>query len=260
MQKKKSLGQNFLKSKSVVETIISASDIMPEDVILEIGPGEGFMTEELLKWSDKVVAIEKDHRLIPVLQEKFKKEIENGKFDLLEKDVLDFDIKILKFYRHPYKIIANIPYYITGQIIRKFLESDYKPESMTLLVQKEVAERIIARDGKESLLSLSVKIFGKPKLIKKIPKGNFNPAPKVDSAVLLIENISSEKIDNISLFFDVIHAGFSHKRKQILPNLSNKFPKEKIIKTLEKIGIDPKSRAEDIDLETWIKLTNALVV
>lgn len=260
MIKKKSLGQNFLKSKAIVNAIIESSDITPDQIVLEIGPGEGFMTEELLKCSSKVVAIEKDHRLIPTLQNKFEREILLGKFDLLEKDVLDFDIKILKFYRHPYKIIANIPYYITGQIIRKFLESDYPPQLMTILVQKEVAERIVAKDKKESLLSLSVKIFGEPKIVKKVPRGNFNPVPKVDSAVLVIKNISKSKVKDINHFFEIIHAGFAHKRKQLLPNLSNVFKKEEVIKTLNTLGISPKSRAEDLPLETWTKLANLLIV
>ena len=166
MFQKKSLGQNFLKSKSVITAILDASDPTPDEIILEVGPGEGFMTEELVKYSSKVIVVEKDHRLIPILGEKFKKQIEEGRLDILEKDILDFDISTLKFYKHPYKVIANIPYYITGQIIRMFLESDYQPLSMTLLVQKEVAERIIARDKKESLLSLSVKVFGDPKIIR----------------------------------------------------------------------------------------------
>lgn len=262
MKKKKSLGQNFLKSKSVVETIIEASDVMPDDIILEIGPGEGFMTEELLKRAGKVICIEKDQRLIPLLEEKFSKEIKNKKLELQEKDILEFNINTLKTYNKPYKIIANIPYYITGQILRKFLESDYKPESMTLLVQKEVAERIVARDKKESLLSLSVKIFGEPKIVKKVSKGNFSPVPKVDSSILLVDKISKDKLENINPqdFFGVIHAGFTHKRKQLLSNLSIKYKKEKIIEIFNKININLKARAEDLVLADWIEITKLLVL
>ncbi len=266
MFQKKSLGQNFLKSKSVITAILDASDPTPDEIILEVGPGEGFMTEELVKYSSKVIVVEKDHRLIPILGEKFKKQIEEGRLDILEKDILDFDISTLKFYKHPYKVIANIPYYITGQIIRMFLESDYQPLSMTLLVQKEVAERIIARparaggDKKESLLSLSVKVFGDPKIIRTVGRGAFSPAPNVDSAVINIENISNDRLEGLSpeLFFKVIHAGFAHKRKQLLPNLSNVFPKEKILGSFSKISLDLKSRAEDLPLSSWISLCKLL--
>jgi 16S rRNA (adenine1518-N6/adenine1519-N6)-dimethyltransferase len=261
MLKKKSLGQNFLKSKSVVTAILDASDPTPDEIILEIGPGEGFMTEELVKFSGKVIVVEKDHRLIPVLGEKFKEHVQNGKLDIIEKDILDFDINTLKFYKHPYKVIANIPYYITGQIIRMFLEADYQPTSMILLVQKEVAQRILARDGKESLLSLSVKIFGEPKIIKNVPRGAFNPVPNVDSAVIQIENISKNKLEGVVVthFFKVLHAGFAHKRKQLLPNISSVFDKEKTRKVFEDIGINPKSRAEDLPISTWIKLSKTLI-
>ncbi|HRH26537.1 MAG TPA: 16S rRNA (adenine(1518)-N(6)/adenine(1519)-N(6))-dimethyltransferase RsmA [Parcubacteria group bacterium] len=260
MLKKKSLGQNFLKSKSVVSAIIDASDITPEEIILEIGPGEGFMTEELLKCSGKVIVVEKDHRLIPVLQEKFKEYTEVGKLDVLEKDILNFDIESLKYYKHPYKVIANIPYYITGQIIRMFLESDFEPLSMTLLVQKEVAQRILAKDGKESLLSLSVKVFGEPKIVRYVPRGAFSPVPNVDSAVIIIQSISKDKLGGLNpkIFFKILHAGFAHKRKQLLSNLSIEFSKDIVTKTFENLGVNPKARAEDLSLSTWLDLANKL--
>lgn len=262
MIKKKSLGQNFLKSQKIVEDIVLAGKVNKNDIIIEIGPGEGIMTKELLKNAKKIIAIEKDHRLIPILKEKFKNEISSKKLEIIEADILEIDpmSKSLFDIKDGYKIVANIPYYITGQIIRKFLESDYQPDSMTLLVQKEVAERIVAKDGKESLLSLSVKVFGEPKIIKKVPRGNFNPVPKVDSAILNIENISQGKIKKINGFFDVIHAGFAHKRKQVLPNLSNVFIKEKVEKALVDLDINPKARAEDLPLEIWMKLTNLLMI
>ncbi len=259
MIKKKSLGQNFLKSKSVVKDIVNASKIS-EKIILEIGPGEGMMTEELLKDAKQVIVVEKDHRLIPILEEKFKEEILKNKLVVIEKDILEFDIENLKSYGNEYKVVANIPYYITGQIIRKFLESDYKPISMTLLLQKEVAERIIARDKKESLLSLSVKIFGNPKIIRTVGRGAFSPSPNVDSSVLVIESITDEKLGGLSptLFFEVLHAGFAHKRKQLLPNLGNSFDKEKIASAFEKIGFNMKIRAEDLSLENWVTLSKLI--
>ncbi len=253
---KKSLGQHFLKSETALAAIIDASDPTPDDIIVEVGPGEGVLTKELVAFAGKVIAIEKDSRLIPILAEKFASEIASGKFEIIEKDILDFDLEILKFYKHPYKVVANIPYYITGQILRMFLESEHQPELMTLLVQKEVAERIIARDGKESLLSLSVKAFGTPKLVRTVGRGAFSPTPTVDSAILLIENISGKNLGGIDpkFFFTILHAGFAHKRKQLLPNLAAVFPKEKITEALEKCQISPKSRAEDLSLEKWISL------
>lgn len=262
MLKKKSLGQNFLKSESAISAIIDASNISSADIVLEIGPGEGVLTMELVKLAKKVIAVEKDHRLIPFLKEKFSKEIANGKLEVLEKDILEFDPNsvVPKNNFDSYKIIANIPYYITGQILRMFLENKNQPKSMTLMVQKEVAERIITRDKKESLLSLSVKAFGTPKYIKTVKAGSFVPAPNVDSAILLIENISKDRLDEIneSLFFKIIHAGFAHKRKQLLPNLSSLFERNKIVEVFNRLGIPLKARAEDVDLEKWVKLCSII--
>src|SRR3989344_4765121 len=160
MRTKKSLGQHFLKDTAVIDDIILAGNIEREDIILEIGPGEGVLTRALLLTGAHVISVEKDDRLIPELQKKFGKEIATKQLELIHADILDLELPHIAKTR--YKVVANIPYYITGQILRRFLESDREPQSMTLLVQKEVAERIIARDGKESLLSLSVKIYGEP--------------------------------------------------------------------------------------------------
>jgi 16S rRNA (adenine1518-N6/adenine1519-N6)-dimethyltransferase len=264
MIKKKSLGQNFLKSESALVTMVSSGKVTGKDFVVEIGPGEGALTQKLLETGCTVWAIEKDHRLIPILETKFEKEISTGKLRLREGDVLEKNIE--KELPKKYKLIANIPYYITGQIIRMFLETKNQPECVVVLVQKEVAERIIARDGKESLLSLSVKIFGAPKLVRVVGRGAFVPQPNVDSAILSIENIGKPltsrgvpwKEADERLFFKVIHAGFAHKRKQLLPNLSNLYKKEDLIKAFEKCGMSQKSRAEDISLETWIKLCQNL--
>ena len=255
MQAKKSLGQHFLKSEKAIKTITEISGARPCDLILEIGPGKGILTESLLRTGANVTSVEKDDLLIPILEEKFKNEITSGRLKLVHADILDFD-----FGEKNYKLVANIPYYITGQILRKFLGTENQPRSMTLLVQKEVAERIVAKDGKESLLSLSVKAYGEPKYIEKVPAGAFQPAPEVDSAVICISDISKKRFVGASeeKFFDLIHAGFSHKRKQILPNLSAVFGKEKTSEVLEKIKISPKTRAEDIAIEKWIELTKVI--
>ena len=191
MEPKKSLGQNFLRSKVVVDGIVSASLLEQKDLCLEIGPGEGVLTEALLKKGVKVIAVEKDDRLIPVLEEKFKNEISDYNLKIIHGDILELDIEKI-IGKSKYKLVANIPYYITGQIIRRFLESQKQPVSITLLVQKEVAERIVSKDKKESLLSLSVKAYGEPKYVHKVSKGAFHPQPKVDSAVIFIEIISKK--------------------------------------------------------------------
>jgi 16S rRNA (adenine1518-N6/adenine1519-N6)-dimethyltransferase len=255
---KKSLGQHFLNSPKIIADIVSAGKVTKTDLVVEIGPGEGVLTGALLETGAQTIVIEKDDRLIPFLEEKFSKEISSGQLKVIHQDILNYDLgEITKI---SYKIIANIPYYITGQIIRMFLETDRQPESMTLLVQKEVAERIVARDGKESLLSLSVKIYGEPRIVRAVGRGAFNPQPNVDSAVLNIEKISKKKLGGVDekLFFSVLHAGFAHKRKQLLPNLSSLYKKEDLLKIFEVCKIDPKSRAEDVGLETWVKLCNTI--
>lgn len=269
--KKKSLGQNFLRSKGAVNYIISASKITKGDLILEIGPGQGFLTEDLIKASENVLCIEKDDRLIEILKEKFREQIAKGWLKIIHDDILDFNIDSIKAWipayagttndnstRHPrvggdpclYKVVANIPYYITGQLIKKFLTAKNKPTSMTLMVQKEVAERITARDNKESILSLSVKLFGKPKYIKTVKKENFSPVPKVDSAILLIENIQDsafERKDQEILFFEIIKKAFNQKRKKIRTTLKN------YELFLKKLKINTNKRPEDLSIEDWTK-------
>jgi 16S rRNA (adenine1518-N6/adenine1519-N6)-dimethyltransferase len=157
-----------------------------------------------------------------------------------------------------YVVAANIPYYITGEIIRHFLTAPKQPRAMSLLIQKEVAERIVARDGKESILSLSVKAFGKPSIVAKVPAGCFNPPPRVDSAILLVENISRDFFDTIKEedFFKVIKAGFASKRKMLAGNLKGLFGDA--AGTLAECHIDPKVRAEDLQLNQWKLLTQKL--
>jgi len=282
MKAKRSLGQHFLNSEKYLSAIVDAGNIHADDLILEIGPGTGLLTEKLLKLAGRVIAVEKDKELVILLKEKFKEEIALGKLDLIEKDILDFDLT-KQFHLIPnydlanrsllvcpgeqkrssgsgkiiYKIIANIPYYITGAILKKFLQSDFQPEQMILLVQKEVAQRIVARDKKESLLSISVKVYGQPKLIKTVPAGAFSPAPKVDSAILAISDISKRDL-NEKNFFKVLKAGFAHKRKLLINNLSGLFNKELIKKAFAECKIDEKTRPETLNLNNWLCLTNEL--
>jgi 16S rRNA (adenine1518-N6/adenine1519-N6)-dimethyltransferase len=254
---KKSLGQNFLTSHTALSAMCKAGDVKGGDIIIEVGPGKGALTEVLLSFGAKVIAIEKDRDLIPILEEKFSEQIKNKKLD--EGDIVDFDFKKLKLKK--YKVIANIPYYITGVIIRLFLESDGQPENMVLLVQKEVADRIVARDSKESILSLSVKAYGEPKYILKVSKKLFRPVPKVDSAIIAINNISKNNFKNKKEeenFFNIIKSGFAHKRKMLVGNLSECASKENILNAFKDLSIGEKVRAEDISKENWLILAKKL--
>jgi len=263
MKYKKSLGQHFLNSKNILTLIRDASDVCPEDIILEIGPGRGSLTEVLVFFAGKVIAVEKDKELVVHLKEKFAEAIKINRLEILEKDILDFNPEVLSFYKDfDYKVVANIPYYITGAILKKFLTTKYQPELMVLMIQKEVAQRIVARDGKESILSISVKAYGKPKIIKNVSKKYFKPQPKVDSAILLIENISRDffkKIDE-KKFFELIKGGFVHKRKLLIKNLSekNKIDRKKLDDIFKKLGISENIRAENLTIKDWKRLYSKL--
>ena len=253
---KKSLGQNFLKSKLALLAMIKAGEITNKDTVLEIGPGQGALTEKLLETGAKVIAVEKDDRLIEFLNEKFANEKKKGQFKLIHDDILELDLDTIGLKNGNFKLIANIPYYITGLIFRKFLEGNIQPSKLVIMVQKEIADRIIARDEKESLLSLSVKAYGMAKKIMKVEKENFSPAPKVDSAILLVDNISKvffEEIDEKS-FFEVIKTGFAHKRKMLIANLKEKFGKNDLQKIFQDLKISEKTRSEDLKLENWKEL------
>ena len=272
LQAKKSLGQHFLRSEKALSAIVDAGDIHADDIVLEIGPGEGVLTERLLKLAGKVIAVEKDPRSVVLIQEKFAEEIKEGKLDVIEKDILDFNQKTLSLFipqgrtlrnkgdRINYKVIANIPYYITGAILEHFLQTDFQPELMVLLVQKEVAQRIIARDKKESILSMSVKVYGDPTLIQIVPRGAFAPAPTVDSAILLIDHISKEKLEGVkdTHYFNILKHGFAHKRKKLIKNLEEISDRATLKPLFESLNIDENTRAEDLSLDQWIAIAKLI--
>ena len=259
MKAKKSLGQHFLKSEKALSSIVDAGDINTNDIILEIGPGQGVLTEKLLVNSLQVIAVEKDDELFEFLKNKFAKEIFSGKLNLIHKDILDFDLS--KLPTPNYKLVANIPYNITGAIFRKFLSASYQPELMVLLVQREVAKRIVANDKKESILSISVKVYGQPRYVEMVKAGSFVPRPKVDSAIIAIENISKTFFENFSeeKFFALLHAGFGSKRKKLSSNLATILPKERVLETFKNLEIDENTRAEDVGIETWKELATKLL-
>lgn len=253
MKPKKQLGQNFLTSVPARIAIVEGGEIQPTDTILEIGPGRGFLTKALLETGAHVIALEKDRDLIPILTETFK---DFTTFTLIQGDALTYEPST-----PGYKLIANIPYYITGAILERYLSHVNQPSMMVVLVQKEVAERVCAKDGKESILSLSVKAYGEPKLIYRVSKGSFNPIPKVDSAVLQIRDISRKHFSNQyheQIFFKVLHAGFAHKRKLLISNLQSVFPDTHIRSLFAELSIDEKSRAEDVSLSTWLRISQEL--
>ena len=254
MKAKKSLGQNFLKSETALRNIAKAGEIKKEDVILEIGPGKGALTERLLEHAGLIIAVEKDRELFEFLKIKFAKEINSRSLVLIHGDILKFNIiEVLRQGLKTYKVIANIPYNITGAILKKFLTENNQPELMILMVQHDVAKRILARNRKESILSISVKMYGEPKIVMKVGARYFSPTPKVDSAVISIKNISRKifqenKLDE-NKFWEIVKTGFAHKRKKLSSNL----------KTLKYIGnscVDKlgNKRAEDLSLEDWIYL------
>lgn len=253
MKAKKSLGQNFLTSQSAVEKIIRAGELSDKDTVVEIGPGKGALTKALLATGAHVIAIEKDDGLVPLLKDLFSTEIATGQFELVHGDILTANSSQLT--TNPYKLIANIPYNITGEIIRMFLTAKHQPERMVVLVQKEVAERIVARDGKESILSISVKVFGTPKIIATVSAGSFSPKPNVDSAILAITNLSREKLStkDEERFFTFVKQGFSQKRKQLVSTLSMPMPREKIIDFLTSRKLPATARAEELSVDDWLE-------
>jgi 16S rRNA (adenine1518-N6/adenine1519-N6)-dimethyltransferase len=263
LQPKKSLGQHFLNSAHALEQIVSAAQIQKGEAVLEIGPGTGILTKGLLDAGAKVVAIEKDERAFGFLKGMFSREIDEGRIQIVQGDILDENILAQTHLSKlpSFALVANIPYYITGAILEKFLEHGPRPDRMVLLVQKEVAERIVARDEKESILSISVKAFGVPKIVAKVPRGAFTPPPNVDSAILAIENISdarfTEKKIVPSRFFEFVRAGFAHKRKYLIRNLETVIPPQKLEEIWQKIGLDKKIRPENLKIESWFDIVES---
>ena len=252
----KKFGQNFVVSKEILEKIIESADLEPKDIVLEIGAGPGNLTKELAKKAKKVIAVEKDKKMIAILKETLKG-FKNIK--IIEGDALEFEPKSHKLRVNNYKLVGNLPYYLTSAIIKKFLETENRPSQMVLMIQKEVAQRICSQPPKMNLLALSVQFYAKPKIVAYISKNCFWPRPKVDSAIINIKlNIKKKKLrDNKDIFFKIIKAGFAHPRKQLANNLSSelKLDKEKVKSWLLKSKINPSQRAETLKEKDWLNLT-----
>lgn len=279
MKPKKHLGQNFLRDNDVLEKIIASADLTTDDLVIEIGPGEGVLTEKLLKKAKKVIAIEIDNELAEKLQEKFKN---HKNLEIVNADILKINLpEIIEYHGsstpkmgvelpYSYKVIANIPYYITSPIIQLFLETKHLPREMILMVQREVAERICAKPGDMSILALSVQYYAQPELLFYVDKNSFWPVPEVDSAVIKIiplnltspaywqaGNLSSYQGEGSKRFFRVVRAGFASKRKTLLNNLANSFHlgKTETEEKIKKAGINPGVRAQELSIDDWKKLS-----
>src|SRR4030042_5260017 len=252
------LGQNFLTSDGIAGKIVASADLSSKDKVLEIGPGKGILTRYLAEKAGKVLAIEIDKHVAKFCDSKIKQWKPGRKVGLIEGDILKINLPKLieKNNFLPYKVVANLPYYITSKIIRLFLETKYPPGEMILMVQKEVGERIVAFDGKESILSISVKFYAEPELLFNVSRENFNPAPEVDSAVIRVKRRKEIPDVDIKKFFSLVRAGFSAKRKMLMNNLSSSFhiPKVELSETLKKAGLEPGVRAEKLGIEDWLIL------
>lgn len=256
---KKSLGQHFLNNPHIPRRMADAAAIQKGDTVVEVGPGTGVLTRELLKRGAHVLALEADERAIHALQDTFSDEITAQKLTIFHTDVRTFDLSTLTVEDRAYKVVANIPYYLSGKLFRDFLTAATQPSCLVFLVQKEVARRI-ARDPKESLLSLSVKAFGTPRYVGTVSRGNFSPPPQVDSAIIAIDAISRKNFTELdeAWFFELLHLGFAAKRKQLVGNLTQAFDRELLLHTFSTIGLEANVRGEDLDINTWLTLARTL--
>ena len=241
-----------MTDKFALKKLIAAAQLKPKDVVLEIGPGVGNLTQELAKKVKKVIAVEKDPRMIDILGETLEG-FQN--VEIIQGDILK--IPDSKFLIHnSYKVVANLPFYLTAPVIRKFLEKENQPEFMVFIVQKEVAQRICAKPPAMSLLAVSVQLYAKPKIMSYVSKKSFWPQPKVDSAIIKLEIRNSKFAIDSKAFFRVVKAGFSSPRKQLVNNLSKglKLDKAKVSRWLLKNNIKPEQRAETLTVDDWLSL------
>ncbi len=252
---KKGLGQSFLVDEGAVLRVIAAADLEPSDVVIEIGPGLGALTRHLAPLVQRVVAVEIDERLMPVLRDQMRGA---GNVDLVLGDILDHDPAAL-VGAGPYKVVANLPYYITGAILRHLLSTAPRPAQMVLTVQLEVAQRLAAEPGQMSLLAVSVQFYGRVRQMARLKAGSFFPRPEVESAVVRVDLAAEPTVAvaDEALFFRLVKAGFSQRRKQLHNSLRAGLSGLNDTQVaLEAVGIDPRRRAETLGLEEWARLTN----
>ncbi|PIU79457.1 MAG: ribosomal RNA small subunit methyltransferase A [Candidatus Moranbacteria bacterium CG_4_10_14_3_um_filter_44_15] len=282
------LGQNFLTDDSVAKQIVDSANLSPRDNVLEIGPGKGILTKYLARHAGRVLAVEVDRDLAESLQPVIARSAatkqsrtetgntgllrppamlrkamragfaRNDKLTVVKGDILKINLPKLVERENfkNYKVVANLPYYITSKIIRLLLETKYPPAEMILTVQKEVGERICAKNGQESILSISVKFYAEPKILFYVPKENFEPVPEVDSVVIKIKRKKSIPNVDVKKFFSLVRSGFSSKRKMLANNLSSSFriPKAELWEWMKKARLGRGVRAEKLGVEDWVRL------
>jgi 16S rRNA (adenine1518-N6/adenine1519-N6)-dimethyltransferase len=251
----KTFGQNFLLDEIVLQDMVDVAKVNDKDTVIEVGPGITNLTKFLLDKAGQVVAIEKDDQFISLLNSLKKK---NKHFSYIKDDVLLVDLEELTKDFSDYKVVANIPYYVTGKIIQKFLAAKNKPQSMTMLMQKEVAQNLTAKPGNLNLLAISVQLHGEAKLVEVVPARSFFPAPKVDSAVVHIELYKKPKykVEDEKFFYKVLKACFMGKRKQIHNTLTNNLglDKKNVEDILQQCGIQPTTRPQQLSISQWLDL------
>ncbi|MDB4940409.1 MAG: rRNA (adenine1518-N6/adenine1519-N6)-dimethyltransferase [Candidatus Doudnabacteria bacterium] len=261
------LGQNFLLNQLTLEKIVEAAEIKKTDQVLEIGSGIGNLTQLIAEQAEFVLAVEKDDRYFPILKDQLGVHLKShtktpkseSNVELIFDDVMRFNFQEL--LKPGYKVVANIPYYITGKIVEMLLVAKNKPSRIVLLMQKEVAERIVAPVGELSILAISVQLFAEPKIIGIVPKTDFYPVPKVDSAILVLDILEKPRYQvDQKEFFKIIKAAFSGKRKQIHNTLKNnlKLDPEVVSELLKSAKVDPKMRPQELSLEQWHQLYKSL--
>jgi len=266
LKARKGLGQHFLIDEEVLKLITSAAELAPTDVVIEIGPGLGVLTRELARQAGWVITIELDNELAAILKQTL---ASFNNVAIINEDVLSIDPAALlrgQKARFPpaigspfsYKVVANLPYYITSPVLRHFLEASVKPQMMVVMVQKEVGEAIVAKPGQMSLLSISVQFYGEPEIVSYVPARCFYPAPEVDSAILRVKLYPQPAVavTDKESFFGLVRAGFSASRKQIVNSLAQGLglTKAKVLPLLEKASIVPQRRAETLTLDEWAQL------
>ena len=261
----KSLGQHFLIDKAVLERILSAAELSPRDIVIEIGPGLGILTEGLAKRGARVIAVEVDSKLIVLLKKRL---AAFPDVKIIHADILKVTPQQLLQENLPaselipgYKVIANLPYYITSPVLSHFLEAQPRPSEMVVMVQKEVGEAIAAAPGKMRLLSVKVQFYSQPAIVSYVPAASFYPPPKVDSAILRLDVYSQPPliqsgVSDVASFFDIVMHGFRSPRKQLRNSLAHSLgmPPSQVASLLEKAGIEAKRRAETLSLEEWREL------
>ncbi len=258
IQPRKSLGQNFLADQPALERIVEAAELGPEDIVLEIGPGLGTLTRCLAAGAGWVVAIELDQRLVEVLKQTL---ADLPNVEIIHGDILELnpaDLLERQMASFQYKVVANLPYYITSAVLRHLLTAKVRPKLMIVTVQLEVARRITAEPGDMSLLAVSVQFYGRPRIVARIKASAFYPSPQVDSAVIRIDLDGRPlvEVDDADSFFKVVRGGFAQRRKQLRNALAAEFalPASEVAQALSRAGVDPKRRAQTLGIEEWAKV------